>query len=485
MAIVNPGKYFCWGTAKLIKGTYIVGGVKPGLFEIMSQTANFTPDYFVSNYIKPYDAEVFFHVFDLRTHLGSELHMTTSFIELREIVITTPGELYTSYEKLWLPFDDATWTILISTFLIAFAATFVIYQLPIIIQIGVFGENVKTPSLNVFSTFFGIPQIKLPKSHIPRFILILFVFMCLIFRTCYQSKLFEFLTSEPRRIAPQTLQDLVDNGFKVYWTEDNDGKLNKTIENDEKHWPQIHFHTDEENYKMFMTQSKNASAKIAMIAQELTHKMFEHYGYNIKWHKLPNYCISVSQSGFAFLQNNFFFRIVDETVQRLTSAGIINRLIEQCYPLKGNRFEAKAPSVLKIEDLDFGFVIWIGCCAACVACFVAESLFWMICNILKDLKDKSTTNKLKFAKVSPGTANAQQIDQCCLKDQYLFRINKPKLKEMCKESIDGEPIDHELNLDGLDVAKEMVKMSDIKVQSSQDVNNICVEKAALTSAPRV
>ena len=87
------------------------------------------------------------------------------------------------------------------------------------IQNGIFGKNVKTPTLNIVSTFFGIPQFKLPASHIPRFILIIFVFFCLVIRTCYQSKLFEFLTSTPRRSPPQTIQELKDNDFKIYFIE--------------------------------------------------------------------------------------------------------------------------------------------------------------------------------------------------------------------------------------------------------------------------
>ncbi|CAG9810964.1 unnamed protein product [Chironomus riparius] len=435
----------CWG--KIVKdqnkSEYI--GVKPDVFYIISKIANFTPSAITDINGEIEDADVYFHVYDFRSIGTFKYHMTTSFIEISKIVITTPGELYTSYEKLWLPFDDATWTILISTFLIAFAATFVIYQLPIIIQIGVFGENVKTPSLNVFSTFFGIPQIKLPKSYIPRFILILFVFMCLIFRTCYQSKFFEFLTSEPRRDPPKTVQELYDKNYTMYWTS-NVEILSSMIKNDENLWPQVHNVSGEDYYNIFMTQSRNASAKIAIIMDEFALKMHNSYGSNIKWQKIPNYSIWVSQCGFGFRTNNYFFRIVDETVQWLVSGGIMTRLIQKCYPSKRNRIEIKTPSVFKVENLDFGFVIWIGCCAACAICFVAESFYWIFYNIFKDIRNKNTPKKVKFAKISPFMIDLQQIDQNCLKDQYLFRINKPKIKEIC--SINEEINDNESKVFG-------------------------------------
>lgn len=185
-----------------------------------------------------------------------------------------------------------------------------------------------------------------------------------------------------------------------------------------------------------MTQSKNASAKIAIIVQELTLEMFDRLGFNIKWHKLPN-CIFVSQSGFGFIQNNYFFDIVDETVQKLSSSGIITRFIEQCYPFKRNQIETKTPSVLKVENLDFGFIIWIGCCLISLVCLICESLFWITYTMLKIEWDKRIPKKIKFSKISPDVISEENLEQICLKDQYLFRIKKPKLEESSDISLES------------------------------------------------
>jgi hypothetical protein len=142
-------------------------------------------------------------------------HDTTSFLEIREVIFTTPGELYTSYEKLWLPFDDTIWKYLIISFALAFVAILVINRLPLSVRKSVFGDDPRIPALNVISTFYGIPQFKLPVNNIPRFVLILCVFFCLIFRTCYQSKMFEFMTNNPRRPPPKTVQDLKDKGYQL------------------------------------------------------------------------------------------------------------------------------------------------------------------------------------------------------------------------------------------------------------------------------
>jgi len=219
MGLKYPGK-ICWGsfvnsskTEEIMHTT----GLKPNLFRVLSSKLNFNP------LIKPMGIEgdspdIYFDVIRLSSFLNGFFHMTSSFLEVQDIVLITPGDLYSPYEKLWLPFDDTTWTFLLLTFLIAYIAIFIINRLPKFIQDQVYGENIQTPALNVISTFFGINLPKLPVKDMPRFIFINFVFFCLIFQTCYQSKLFEFMTTEPRRESLKTIEELKEENYTVYHT---------------------------------------------------------------------------------------------------------------------------------------------------------------------------------------------------------------------------------------------------------------------------
>lgn len=191
----------------------IASGLIPNFFQLISNNFN----YQVTFQETKNDADVCLEIYRFETFLEHALHMTSTFMELRDVILATPGELYSPYEKLLLPFDDLTWKLLHFTFLIAFIVIFVINRLPKFIQNSVYGENVKSPTLNVISTFFGIAQIKIPNKFFPRFLLILFIFFCLIFRTCYQSKLFEFMTSEPRRLPPKTIEDMRDRNYTLYF----------------------------------------------------------------------------------------------------------------------------------------------------------------------------------------------------------------------------------------------------------------------------
>ena len=130
----------------------------------------------------------------------------------------TPAEKYSAYEKLFLPFDLQTWLLLTLTFILTFLSIFIVNRLSKSARSLVYGHRVETPIWNVIRIFFGISQTKLPSQNFPRFILILFIYFCLIFRTCFQSKFFEFMTSVPRRDPPKTIQDVIERNYTVIKT---------------------------------------------------------------------------------------------------------------------------------------------------------------------------------------------------------------------------------------------------------------------------
>jgi hypothetical protein len=100
----------------------------------------------------------------------------------------TPGEPYTNFEKLYLPFDDETWKYLIITYVSVFSLIVIINRFNRKIQDFFYGQNVTSPAFNVVSIFFGIGQIKLPSGNFARITLMTFIYFCLIIRTAYQGK---------------------------------------------------------------------------------------------------------------------------------------------------------------------------------------------------------------------------------------------------------------------------------------------------------
>jgi hypothetical protein len=68
--------------------------------------------------------------------------------------------------------------------------------------------GINDPAFNAVGIFFGIGQTQLPRKNFSRIILMLFIWFCLIFRTCWQSMMFEFMTTDMRKPLPETIEDL-------------------------------------------------------------------------------------------------------------------------------------------------------------------------------------------------------------------------------------------------------------------------------------
>ena len=100
-------------------------------------------------------------------------------------------------------------------FFAIFVAIFWLNFMPKSVRNSIFGLEITSPTLNVVQVFFGIPQAKLPTALIPCFLLILFIGFCHIFRTCYQSKSFELMTSDVRKPPPNTIQDLINRNYTI------------------------------------------------------------------------------------------------------------------------------------------------------------------------------------------------------------------------------------------------------------------------------
>jgi hypothetical protein len=139
-----------------------------------------------------------------------ELAETYPIYYMQYAFIATKGISYTPMEKLFLPFDLETWIMILITFAIGFLTIFIIYRCNRFVQRFVFGTFVQDPSLYLTSIFFGIGVTRLPGRNFARYLFMIFTLYCLIIRTAYQGKMFEFLNKDVKRPTAKTEQDLID-----------------------------------------------------------------------------------------------------------------------------------------------------------------------------------------------------------------------------------------------------------------------------------
>lgn len=127
-----------------------------------------------------------------------------------------PGDPYSPLEKMFLPLQFEVWIATLITLLIGILSIKLIGVSSLRIQTFVFGNNIRTPIVNLFAIFLCGSQSKMPTRNFARFLLIIFILWCLIMRTCYQSELFKYLQSDMRKPVPKTISEMIARNFTFY-----------------------------------------------------------------------------------------------------------------------------------------------------------------------------------------------------------------------------------------------------------------------------
>jgi len=187
------------------------------IFETIAKRGNFNTNYkfFMNRPSTSTKRDIQFYITGYCSDCLLRTHISSTIYDISAGIFVTPSEFYNNFEKLLLPFDALTWILLFATFITITVVLFVMRFTPTKFKKFVYGHGIKTPGLNVLRIFFGIGQTKLPRESILRFILIFFVMFCLIMRTCYQSKMFDFITTDMRKPPPRTLDEVVDMGYTI------------------------------------------------------------------------------------------------------------------------------------------------------------------------------------------------------------------------------------------------------------------------------
>lgn len=194
------------------------GGVEGDFINLFSEMKRISyprNEHFHDNYFD-YNFEYGIRPFGLWLHNFNKnrplfVHQLTSPIMIFPFTfVVTRGLPIGPVEKLYLPFDGATWICLIVSGLVGLSTIIIIKMFPIKVQRFVFGRKIRYPIFNMFQIFFGIGLIKVPGRNFARFLFASFVLFCLVIRNAYQGKLFEFITGNARHSTAKTIQDLID-----------------------------------------------------------------------------------------------------------------------------------------------------------------------------------------------------------------------------------------------------------------------------------
>jgi hypothetical protein len=370
------------------------------LMKIIGDRLNFTARIVEDEYVD-------FHIgflMDLSHNLTEDgLSVTSPFTMGRLQIAISDAELYSSFEKILLPFDELTWYLLLGTFGIAFGVIFAVSLMRKRWRNVVYGEDVRRPAYNVLGTFFGIAQPRLPRTFFARAILIQFIWFCLIFRTAYQGVFFELFTTDMRKPQPRTFNELIERNYTIKGTKEdfliiaNSFKIdlfsdcNATLDqgcffflNVVEDFPLVKgkFKFFNDTYVMLVNicdTIRDSSSKTAFIGDLNfieTIRSQCHFEPSILEEVLYENVFGVSM-----LLEHYLTPYIANVTQRLIEAGIVQHWYDFFQFMLAKialELEKKIPNVLTLDGLSFGFIIWLSACGAAIALFVAEIIWCRI-----------------------------------------------------------------------------------------------------------
>lgn len=157
--------------------------------------------------------------------------------------------------------------------------------------------------------------------------------------------------------------------------------------------------------RIYLKESQNGSIKASL----LIHDVYQHFDEillkkNLNWLELPNQYLYVNQVGFTHFANVFFSAALQKAVEAFTDTGIIQHLFQLHYPSKRYyQHSEDFPNVLTLQDLSFGFNIWIGACCFSVVAFLLE-LIMLMCKALGKRIETIQRRQINHEKVHPASS---------------------------------------------------------------------------------
>ncbi|KAL7029699.1 hypothetical protein ACKWTF_006327 [Chironomus riparius] len=140
---------------------------------------------------------------------------SVSYLNYPIVFIIPSGERLTVFEKFIRPFEPVVWILFLVILLIGIVVIVIINWRFKYLKNFIYGKGIKHPLMNMLIIVVGLQQSKVPKKNFARFLLIMLIFMCFVFRSIYQGSLFQFLQSDGRHKEVQTIDEMLENKFEI------------------------------------------------------------------------------------------------------------------------------------------------------------------------------------------------------------------------------------------------------------------------------
>ncbi|KAL7036922.1 hypothetical protein ACKWTF_008997 [Chironomus riparius] len=273
------------------------------------------------------------------------------------------------FQKMLSPFQSTVWILIAVTLCIGISAILMINFKFKLIKLIVFGENVIHPVTNLYTSFFGQPQTRLPHRNFARILLMTFLIFSLVIRSAYQGSLYKFLQSDGRQKEPQTIAELIDKKYKFIIA-----KTNVDIVKDSHPKMYDASYIMEENDEVDLDVALKWFKRTASFASKTTLMNYslanDNFPYKICKEQFLTFNIVL------FYNKNFFLKLaIDEAIQKISMHGFMNHWMKKYDKTDKWRFIDRKPSVMTFDHLSGSFSLLLIGCVLSTFVFVFELIF--------------------------------------------------------------------------------------------------------------
>lgn len=121
-----------------------------------------------------------------------------------------------------------------------------------------------------------------------------------------------------------------------------------------------------------------ASEKIAFISTQKANDVQRSYFKNSP--RMMTTKFYTCLFGVGVMKNNFIYKVTDEAMSKLVKYGIPQYFLKYIREvvLRELPQDEKTPRKFSLDDLEFGFIIYLSCCAISFAAFLIEIFYWCV-----------------------------------------------------------------------------------------------------------
>lgn len=122
---------------------------------------------------------------------------------------------YSSVETLFLPFTLSTWILIAVTVMLAALVIKILEHCNRAYYEFVVGVNNYSPYLNLMHVLITAGAIYEPRRSFARFLLMLWILVCLILQTVYQGQLYSFIKMNKMKENIRSIDELIERNITV------------------------------------------------------------------------------------------------------------------------------------------------------------------------------------------------------------------------------------------------------------------------------